>query len=88
MDEPELATTLPQSSFPDCCGCLNGILRGDQADIVCKECDLVVHTVPSAELRQTLTEMELTLDVSRAVCPHCGAVKLVSGFLENPSVHL
>jgi hypothetical protein len=35
-DEP----TLPHSDFgdPDCGGCLNGVIRGDQADIVCKEC--------------------------------------------------
>src|SRR5437868_7696886 len=81
-EEQVTGTTLPHSSFgdPDCCGSLNAILRGDQADIVCNECDCVVRTFPSAELRQTVTEMELTLDVSSAVCPHCGAVKLLPGF--------
>jgi hypothetical protein len=83
-EEQLIATTLPHSSFgdPDCCGCLNGILRGDQADIVCNECDFVVRTVPTAELRQTLTEMELTLDVSSAECPYCGAANLFPGFSE------
>ena len=40
-DEQILGTALPHSSFgaPDCCGCLNGIIRGDQADIVCNECE-------------------------------------------------
>jgi hypothetical protein len=81
-DEPVVGTILPDSSFgdPDCCGCLNAINRGDQADVVCNECDSVIRTVPSAELRQTLTEMELTLDVSSAACPQCGAVKLLPGF--------
>jgi hypothetical protein len=57
-EEPEVVTTLPHSSFgdPDCGGCLNGVLRGDQADIVCNKCDFVVRTVARAELRQTLTE--------------------------------
>jgi hypothetical protein len=61
-EEHVIGTTLTHSSFgaPDCCGCLNGLIRGDHADIVCNECETVVRTVPSAELRQTLTEMELT----------------------------
>jgi hypothetical protein len=75
-------TTLPHSSFgaPDCCGCLNGIIRGDQANIVCNECDSVVRTVRSADLRQTLTEMELTLDMCTELCLHCGSVNVLPGF--------
>jgi hypothetical protein len=44
-DEAVVETTLPHSSFggPDCCGCLNGIIRGDQADIVCNECEAVIR---------------------------------------------
>jgi hypothetical protein len=82
LDEPELVSTLPHSSFgdPDCCGCLNGILRGDQADIVCNECASVVRTVPSVELRQTLTEMELTLDMCIEMCPYCRLVNVLPGF--------
>jgi hypothetical protein len=45
--EGVIATMLPHQSFgdPDCCGCLNGVVRGDQADIVCNECEAVVRTV-------------------------------------------
>src|ERR1035438_5793132 len=44
-----IATTLPHSDFgdPECCGCLNGVIRGDQADIVCNECGTVLRTVPA-----------------------------------------
>ena len=79
-----IGTTLPHQCFgdPDCCGCLNGIIRGDVADIVCNECEAVVRTVPPAELQRTLDEMELTLDVASAQCPHCGTTHLASGFSE------
>jgi hypothetical protein len=42
MDGRVIGTVLPHSSFgaPDCSGCLNGITRGEQADIVCNECGL------------------------------------------------
>ncbi len=77
-----MGTTLPHSSFgdPDCCGCLNGIICGDQADIVCNECEAIVRTVPVADLQQTFDEMELTLEMDSAMCPHCGAVNLFPGF--------
>ena len=82
--EPEryVGTTLPHSDFgdPDCCGCLNGIVRGEQAAIVCNECGALIRTVPTADLQQTLTDMELTLDLASAICPHCGAVNLFPGF--------
>jgi len=75
-------TLLPHSSFgdPGCRGWLNSVIRGDQADIVCNECEAVVRTVPAGRLNQTLAEMELTLDIGSAVCPHCGAVNLFPGF--------
>jgi hypothetical protein len=44
------------------------------------ECDAVIRSVPATELQRTFTEMELTLDLSSAVCPHCGAVNLFPGF--------
>jgi uncharacterized protein (DUF983 family) len=40
----------------------------------------VIRTVPVADLRQILDEMELTLDLSSAECPRCGAVNLLPGF--------
>jgi hypothetical protein len=55
-----VGTTLPHSSFgdPDCCGCLNGFVRGDQADIVCNECNVVIYTIPAADLQEAFTKME------------------------------
>ncbi len=83
-DETEIPTTLPHSDFgaPDCCGCLNGLIRGEQADIVCNECETVIRTVPASDLQGILDEMELTLDVATAKCAHCGAVNLCPGFSE------
>ncbi len=80
--EGPIETTLPHSDFgdPGCCGCLNGVIRGDQADIVCNECGTVLRTVPAANVGQTLTELELTLEVASEVCPHCGSVNLFPGF--------
>jgi hypothetical protein len=73
--------TLPHSDFgdPECCGCLNGVIRGDQADIVCNECG-TLRTVPASNVGQTLTELEITLDVASEMCPHCGSVNLFPGF--------
>ena len=75
-------TFLPHSEFgdPDCCGCLNAVISGDWADIVCNECDAVIRRVSTAGLQNTFDEMELTLDVASEICPHCGAVNLFSGF--------
>lgn len=80
--EHVIGTTLPHADFgdPDCCGCLNAVVRGDQADIVCNECGAVIRTVPAAALQQTLTEMELTLDICTEMCPHCGKVSVISGY--------
>ena len=80
--EGHIETTLPHSDFgdPECCGCLNGVIRGDQADIVCNECGTVLRTVPAANVGQTLTELEITLEVASEMCPHCGSVNLFPGF--------
>jgi hypothetical protein len=80
--EPYRETLLPHSSFgdPDCCGCLYGVRRGDHAEILCNECGVIVRTLPLDDLEKTFTEMELTLDVSSAMCPHCGSVYLLPGF--------
>jgi RNase P subunit RPR2 len=85
MDDGEIiGTTLAHADFgdPDCCGCLNGIVRGSQADIVCNECGEIVRMVPAADLKRTLDQMELALDVASAICPHCGSVHLAPGFSE------
>jgi hypothetical protein len=79
--EHERGPIIPHSDFGDvdCCGCLFGIGRGDQADIVCNECNAIVRTVPVADLERTLREMELQGDVASAICPRCGAVHLAPG---------
>ena len=83
MDEENIVrTTLPHSDFgdPECCGCLNAIVRGDHADIICNECGTIVRTLPAADLERTFAEMELTLDIASELCPHCGKVNLFPGF--------
>jgi hypothetical protein len=79
-----IGTILPHSSFGDenCCGCLNGIVRGRQAEITCNECQTVVQTVPASDLQSTLNRMELSLDIASALCPYCGAAHLAPGFSE------
>jgi hypothetical protein len=81
MNEPEVATTLPDSSFgdSDCCGCL-AFFAEIKRTLCATSVIFVVRTVPSTELRQTLTEMQVTLDLASAVCSHCGTVKLIPGF--------
>lgn len=75
-------STIPHSDFGDaeCCGCLNGVIRGELADIICNECEAIVRTVPAVDLAQTFTEMELSLELASAMCPHCGEVNLFPGF--------
>jgi uncharacterized protein (DUF983 family) len=77
-----IGTTLTHSDFggPDCCGCLNGIVHGHWAYIVCNECKVVVRSVRAEELPQTLTEMEVATDVAAELCPHCLSVNLFPGF--------
>src|SRR4030095_14026594 len=77
-----VGAAIPHESFggPECCGCLNGIIRGDQADIICNECEVVVRTVPAANLQRTLDEMELALDTASELCPHCGKGNLFPAF--------
>jgi Zn finger protein HypA/HybF involved in hydrogenase expression len=77
-----LGTTIPHSDFgaPDCCGCLNGIIEDDQGRVECNECGEVLRRAPPAELRAILHQMELSLDLLTALCPHCRAVNLFAGF--------
>jgi hypothetical protein len=77
-----IATWIPHQNFGDseCGGFLYGLVRGDEGYIECNDCDAVVRTVPAAELRQTLNEMESTLELTSEQCPHCGKVNLFPGF--------
>jgi hypothetical protein len=77
-----IGTILPHSSFGDesCCGCLNGVVRGRDAEIRCNECEAVIQTVPTSELQSTLNRLELGLDLASALCPYCGSAHLAPGF--------
>jgi hypothetical protein len=81
-EEAEISTRLQHEYFgnPDCCGLLSGIIRGDQAEIFCTECNALTRSIRTTELRQTLTDMQLSLDVSTAIYPNCGAVNVAPGF--------
>ena len=73
---------LPHADFgaPDCGGCLDGIIRGEQATIQCNECGTIVRRVAPADLQRTLDEMELSLGVCSEMCPHCGNVNIFPDF--------
>jgi hypothetical protein len=81
-NERIIETTIPHCAFgdPKCCGCLCGIVQNGQAEIFCNECEDVIRSAPASELQKTLDQMELTLDVGTAICPHCRAVNLFPGF--------
>ena len=40
----------------------------------CNECGAVLKAVPAREVKRTLDEMELSLDLATAKCPQCGSV--------------
>jgi hypothetical protein len=84
FETPSPASMLPHSDFGDseCCGLLQGIVRGDAGQIVCNECGAVVRTLPPVELQKTLREMELELDVTTDLCPRCRAANIFPGFTE------
>jgi hypothetical protein len=81
MDDP--AYILPHADFgdPECCGLLFAKKAGDgQAAITCNECGLILKTVPINQLRITLDQMQLQLDVAVEKCPECGHVNLFPAF--------
>src|SRR5712692_9154251 len=63
----------------DCCGCLVVQVRGDQADITCNECGIVVRTVPVERASAVMVEMAST-EICSARCTHCGALNTFPGF--------
>ena len=69
---------IPHADFGgrECCGCLFGLVRGDEAEIRCDECDALICT---PDLQRTLTEMELRGDVARRDLSYSGAVHLSPG---------
>jgi hypothetical protein len=74
-------TILPHSGFGDsaCAGSLNAFILGDEAEIICNLCGVVVRTLAAADLTRTLSEMELSLEVAGEICPQCGSVNLFLG---------
>jgi len=63
-----------ESLGADCCGCLIVRVRGDEADILCNECDAVIRTVPVVEVESVMLEMVKTDTICSAACTHCGAL--------------
>jgi hypothetical protein len=62
----------------DCCGCLVVDVRGDQAVILCNEGEVVIRTVPPADVERVMAELAQT-DTISARCTHCGAVNTFPG---------
>jgi hypothetical protein len=77
-----ISTWVPHQDFgdPDCGGFWYGIVRGDQGFIECNDCDAVIRVLPAADLRQTLNEMESSIEVATEQCPYWGKVNLMPGF--------
>jgi hypothetical protein len=64
----------------DCCGCLVVDVRGDQAVILCNECEVVIRAVPAADAERIMCELAQTDTVCSARCTHCGALNTFPGF--------
>ena len=51
--DDELTTIVPHESLgADCCGCIVPVMRGDEADLVCNECNALIRTVPTGEVER------------------------------------
>ncbi len=76
---------LPMARRP---GCLRLLTRAAPAGPAgcgrphLRECNAAVRTAPAADPQHTLDEMEATLEVATARCPHCGSVNLSPGLSE------
>jgi hypothetical protein len=65
---------IPHEMFGvDCCGCLVENI-GKEREFRCNECDLVI---PTEEVQRVVME----IDTTEAICPHCGEVNRMSGFV-------
>jgi hypothetical protein len=54
--------------------------RGDEADLVCNECNALIRTVPASEGEQMLTQLAPSDELCSARCPHCEALNVFVGF--------
>ena len=77
-------TIIPHESVgADCCGCIFPFIRGDEADLICNECETVIRTVPAAEVDRALAELARTVaspELCSYTCPHCGTLRVFPGF--------
>jgi hypothetical protein len=75
---------VPHSDYgdPECCGLIFAEIRGEEADLVCNECGIVIRTVAAGEADKVLLEMSLEQGFASEMCPHCGQVNLIPGFSE------
>ena len=71
---------MPISEDPECCGCLNGIIRATVLLSLATNALRWSARYRRRTYQQTLTEMELTLELCSAICPHCGSTNLFPGF--------
>ncbi len=73
----EIPIIVPHSDHgdPECCGCLFPVIRGEPADIVCNECDVVILTVRATEAQSVLLEMA-SAEICTETCPSCGALNV------------
>ena len=59
MKQRIIATSVAHSSVgnTDCDGSLNGVVQGDEADVICNECEVVICTVPAISLDHAFNEI-------------------------------
>jgi hypothetical protein len=79
--DAEMDTIVPHESLgAECCGCLVPVLRGDEAGLVCNECNALIRTVPASDVEQTLAQLAGSDEICSAKCPRCGALNTFPGF--------
>jgi hypothetical protein len=85
-----IGTTIPHSSFgdPECCGCLNGIIKDGVAEVVCNECEAVLLRLRAEELRRVLVGMECQLDLAARRMPALRHRQPISRLLRDPGLCL
>lgn len=72
---------IPHEAVADveCDGYLAVNVSGDQAEITCNECGVVVRTVAADQVAGAMVTLSLGVFCT-ARCPHCDAVNLFPGF--------
>jgi hypothetical protein len=79
--DAEIDTIVPHEWLgANCCGCIVPVVRGDDVDLVCNECNALIRTVPGNEADQTLANLASSDEICSAKCPHCTAMNVFPGF--------